>query len=176
MTFAPSGCESQVMALEPSGDDRRHARRVHREFAARPFSQYIPSERSLSWLSAVLRVHRPRRVLEFGGGIGTITAALLAHRCGVERVVTTEDDARFQAILRREDDPRHMLVATPGELAALDYEADLVVLDGGFATPLAIRLRRPRCATAPSCSSTATASSSAEPSSETSPKGISASA
>jgi hypothetical protein len=75
-------------------------------------------------------------VLEFGGGIGTITAAVLRHPCAVERLVTTEEDLRFRAILRGEDDPRHTLVATPDDLAALDYRADLVVLDGGFAEPL----------------------------------------
>lgn len=124
------------MALEPNGDDRQFARRLHREFAGRRLSRYIPSERSLTWLSASLRVHRPRRALEFGGGIGTITAALLTHPCAVERVVTTEEDPRFQMILRGEDDPRLTLVASPDELAALDYHADLVVLDGGFADPL----------------------------------------
>jgi hypothetical protein len=122
--------------LEPNGEDRQFARGVHREFAGRPLSRYIPSERSLTWLCASLRAHRPRRVLEFGGGIGTITAALLRHPCAVERLVTTEEDPRFRAILRGEDDPRHTVVATPDDLAALDYRADLVVLDGGFADTL----------------------------------------
>jgi hypothetical protein len=48
-------------------------------------------------------------------------------------VVTTEEDPRFQAILRGEDDPRLTLVAGPDELVALDYHPDLIVVDGGFA-------------------------------------------
>ena len=84
-------------AIEPDAGDRAFARRLRREFAGRPDSNYIPSARSLTWLAAVLRVHRPRRVLEFGGGIGTITTALLRHPSGVERVVSTEDQPRYRA-------------------------------------------------------------------------------
>ena len=77
-------------------------------------------------------MHRPRRVLEFGGGIGTITTALLRHPSGVERVVSTEDQPRYRAILEAENDPRLTVVASAAELEALDYTADLVVIDGGF--------------------------------------------
>lgn len=122
--------------IQPDEGDREFAGRLHREFAPRPRSRFIPSVRSLTWLAATLRARRPRRVLEFGGGIGTITAALLRHPCGIERLVSTEDDSRFEAILRAEDDPRLTVVTSAHELAAMDYVADLIVVDGGFGLQL----------------------------------------
>ena len=119
-------------AVEPNARDREFARGLHREFAHHALSRFMASERSLTWLAATLRVYEHRTVVEFGGGIGTITAALLRHPCGVGRIVTTENDPRFHGILKGFHDSRLTLVASAPELAALDCAADLIVIDGGF--------------------------------------------
>ena len=118
--------------IAPESADRAFAGGIRGEFAGHPLAGYIPSPRSLTWLAALLRVERPSQVLEFGGGIGTITATLLRHPCAVERVVTTEHDPRFREILAPQSEPRLHVVASPDELAAMNYDPDLIVLDGGF--------------------------------------------
>jgi hypothetical protein len=71
-------------------EDWRVAESVHERFASRPGSQYIASIFALAHLAALLRRHRPRLVLEFGAGIGTITYLLLTYGSEDRVVVSTE--------------------------------------------------------------------------------------
>jgi hypothetical protein len=80
------------MQIRPTREDRAFAAEIYRRYKAKPGSEHIATEVALIYLSACLRIYRPRTVVEFGAGIGTMTDALLSHPCGVERVISTEHD------------------------------------------------------------------------------------
>jgi hypothetical protein len=73
-------------------DDLELARHIHREFRRKPGSQSIASEVSLFELSKLITRIRPSHVLEFGAGIGTITALLNTHPHRPALIVSTEDN------------------------------------------------------------------------------------
>jgi protein-L-isoaspartate O-methyltransferase len=65
---------------------------VYRRFKQKPESQRIASEFALIELSKLLSETTPKRVLEIGGGIGTITALLIEHPNRPTQIVTIEDN------------------------------------------------------------------------------------
>lgn len=111
--------------------DRAIARRTHAEFAALPGAEHIATEFALAHLSGLLTETRPRRVLEIGAGIGTITRLLLDHPTGVELVVSTEENEFCLGALSYnigQETSRWKLVSSAAEAPPLDY--DLVIFDG----------------------------------------------
>lgn len=116
-------------------EDREFAKSVYDCFKSRPDAKHIASEIALAYLSACLSSLRPRKVLELGAGIGTITRALLEHPAGVERIVSTENNDYCISIVRNEilnANTRVTLITSPAELAFFREQADLIVGDGGF--------------------------------------------
>lgn len=121
--------------LEPIDADRQFARVIYEEFRQKPGAEHIASQTALTYLAAALRVFHPREVLELGGGIGTMTKALLMHPAKVDLVVTTENNDYCASVLRQElvtADSRLILVTRPEQLAFFQGKADMIVGDGGF--------------------------------------------
>lgn len=100
----------------------------HAEFRQRAGSEQIASAFAIGGLHALLDRLAPRRVLEVGSGIGTLTAILTA-RC--ERVHAVEDHAWCtQAMLT------NLNAASRVHLGVgLGYLHDLIVVDGDQITP-----------------------------------------
>lgn len=118
--------------IRPEAIDDTRALDVHRCFASARGADHIATLSALSWLSAVVRLVQPRRVLEMGAGIGTLTRLLLSYP--VEQVVATEQNEMCLNLLHANlaQDARLRVVTSPAELAPLGFEADLIVSDGGF--------------------------------------------
>ena len=66
------------MNVFPNTADWHLAERVYRRFREKPGSAHIASWGALACLATVVRKYRPKAVLEFGCGIGTITYLLLS--------------------------------------------------------------------------------------------------
>src|SRR5689334_12958041 len=92
-THMPVNLSPNPLRIEIDEADRTFGKSVHAEFKRHPGAEHIASQIALAYLSACLRSFRPRKVLELGAGIGTITYALLKHPCELEHVVATESDA-----------------------------------------------------------------------------------
>jgi spermidine synthase len=122
------------MHIRPNRRDRKFAGEIFRRYKAKDGSAHIASAVSLAHLSACLREFRPRRVLECGAGIGTITDALLSHESHVERVVSFEWNAfclrTLASNLAHHDRSRLAIVTDASELPATP--ADMIVCDGDF--------------------------------------------
>jgi precorrin-6B methylase 2 len=122
--------------ITPTGEDCDFAHVIYECFRKKPGAEHIASEVALRYLSACLRLYRPQTVLELGAGIGTITAALLRHSCGVRRVVATETDAfcltELKSNLSADEQARLAVVRTKDELRDLHFTAAAIVGDGGF--------------------------------------------
>jgi len=125
-----------MLALELIDDDRAFARKIHQRFLQKPGSAHIASETSLQYIAACLRVLQPAHVLELGAGIGTVTEAVLTHAFQVRKLVSTETDdfclKALQENLSNPNDARWTVVTDPSQLAALRFQADLIIGDGGF--------------------------------------------
>ena len=121
------------MKVEPSESDRAFAQTVHKEFSQKPGAQHIASEFALAHLSAVLNKVKPRSVLEFGAGIGTITYFLMKHPANVGHVTTTENNQfcveQFAANIPEEFSSRYDLVVDDGTLVPGQRPYDLVIVD-----------------------------------------------
>jgi hypothetical protein len=91
---------------------------------------------ALAYLAACLRIVKPRRILELGAGIGTMTTLMLEHPSDVEQIITTEDnDFCLNALeenLPEKERHRLKIVTSLDELTALDGTFDLAICDGGF--------------------------------------------
>lgn len=118
---------------------RRLARAVHRRFRGRPGSEHIATESAVRGLVRALRRARPRRVLELGAGIGTLTEAAirvlerLHGPDGYTLVATESDPFCLEQLDRNLADRRGCLrvVADPGALPADAGPFDFVIADGG---------------------------------------------
>ncbi len=124
------------MIVKPSEADWEFAESVHARFAVRPGSQHIATEFSLAHLSALLKASRPKTILEFGAGIGTLTYALLTHPADVAEIVSTECDAycleQLELNIPADLKPRNRVVTDMDVLLQEPVTYDLVVFDGGF--------------------------------------------
>ncbi len=121
--------------ITPTRADARVANAVFRRFAKLAGAEHIAGRVALRYLAAVLRIGRPRTVLESGAGIGTITS-MLAAADGIERVVAVEDNdfclGALQCILDADVDSRISIATSPEELINMRFSADLVIADGGW--------------------------------------------
>jgi protein-L-isoaspartate O-methyltransferase len=121
------------MHLIPDADDLALARVIYGMFSVRDHARHIASEYALAHLSALLKIVRPRRTLEIGAGIGTMTLALLD--APENEIVAHEPVDVFRDEFRKNigHDPR---VALVHQLRDVDGPFDLVVLDGGHSQRL----------------------------------------
>lgn len=125
-------------AVVPSAYDLDLAREVHTQFALKPGARHISSEFALAYLSALVREIKPRRVLEFGAGIGTISSLLLRHSYAIEKVTATESNAfcveQLQRNIEREHTARFELLKPDAIVNTIKKHFDLVVIDGSVST------------------------------------------
>ena len=134
------------MDILPTVEDETLALEIYRKFRRRPGAERIASAFALAHLAAILRQRRPRSVLEIGAGIGTVTALLLEHPSGVDRVVATENHPFCLEQLECNLDPgsrgRLRLVETEESFAEVEGPFDLLIIDGNWNWPaVAERLR-----------------------------------
>jgi len=123
----------------PSTQDWKLARRIYKEFSAKPHSQHIATAFALAHLSASVRAVRPTNVLELGAGIGTITKLLLEHDMRPQQIIATEDHPICLEALDQNladlDRSSLKLVTTLDDLLELDFNYELAICDGGFSDP-----------------------------------------
>jgi hypothetical protein len=121
------------MKVELSESDWAFAKSVYDEFSKKPGAQHIASEFALAHLSAVVNKVKPRSVLEFGAGIGTITYFLMKHPVNISHVTTTESNdfclEQFAANIPDEFSGRYDLVVDDSTLAPGQRHYDLVIVD-----------------------------------------------
>lgn len=126
-------------------DDRSLARDIFGRFKQYPGSQHIATEFALSHLSALMRLTRPRTVLEIGAGIGTQTYLLLAHTNCAPLLVATESNnfcleqlenniphslrERYALIAGNDDLPESVFREAEAGVFGDDRRFDLVVMD-----------------------------------------------
>lgn len=124
------------MLVRPEEDDWILAREVWDRFSELEGAQHIASEFALAHLACVLRSRRPKRALELGAGIGTITSMILAYSGLDAEVVTTEANEFCLRQLDRNIDtelkPRLRIIDSADDLAGVETSFDLIVLDGHF--------------------------------------------
>ena len=94
---------------------------------------HIATWRALTYLAAVVRQYKPKTVLEYGAGIGTLTYLLLSANPRLD-VVGVESNpfclAQLQQNIPDEFKPR-LTVVTPND-ARLKARFDLIVIDTVF--------------------------------------------
>jgi Predicted O-methyltransferase len=107
---------------------------VYATYAQKPGSEHIASLDACRGLEQLVRRHRPRRVLEVGSGIGTLTD-LLAQTLDPDAVLVSLEDNPYCLEQRRLNlGPRLGRASLLPDLGALKREIfDLVVVDGGLA-------------------------------------------
>jgi hypothetical protein len=124
------------MKLVPSESDLKLASKIHREFSVLPESGHIATEFALGYLSALIAARKPRSVLEFGAGIGTITQLLMEHPWQVSELISTEGHPVCVAALSRNLRPSRNigwhLVSTFDQITKLRTHFDLVIFDDFF--------------------------------------------
>src|SRR5262245_16653744 len=121
------------MQTGTSGYDLFISRTIHEEFSQKPGSHRIASAFSLCHLSRLMRLRRPKVVLEIGAGIGTISQLILLHHERVQSLYSIEQDAFCCAALRENLTPQagqkwnlvHSHTVVPNGLVF-----DLMVFDG----------------------------------------------
>jgi hypothetical protein len=114
--------------IEPQESDRLRAHKLHCMFSGLPLAQHIASEWALMHLSALQRLVKPKRTLEIGAGIGTITSMLLYSTAEITAV---EPESRFREELRK-NIGLHDRLRVVSDLKTVEPPFDLVVIDGEF--------------------------------------------
>lgn len=122
------------------------ARAVWEEFSLKQHSRHIATLSALACLAQLISDKKPRKVVELGGGIGTMTELLARHPNAPTLLATLEDSPICLPSLRRVIDysgpitaagltsvPAWKIVKTPTELTG--YNADLLIVDGGYCSP-----------------------------------------
>lgn len=124
------------MTTSNSVDPARLAHDVHARFAAKPGNEQMASVFTVIGLVELLADVRPRRMLEAGAGIGTLTCAALttAEALGMPLTLITLENNEFcrealQSNLR-EFDGKYTLLRTGDELPRDVEPFDLVCIDG----------------------------------------------
>jgi protein-L-isoaspartate O-methyltransferase len=115
------------------------ARGIHDRFKDLSGSEYIASEDAVAGLIRILRRYKPRRILELGSGIGTLTFAITAvmdeARGRDYRLVMIEnnDFCRSQLVVNLAGKiARGTLIRDVDEISGGEF--DLIVVDGGSDT------------------------------------------
>jgi hypothetical protein len=107
---------------------------IHREYSVKPGSQHIASLHACRGLEQLIGRYPPKRVLELGAGIGTLTDLMLQILPADTVLVTLEDHSYCLEQMRANvGSPllRATLVSNYDEIGPTDF--DLVVVDGGRA-------------------------------------------
>lgn len=121
------------MQVHPKQKDRELAREVYNLFRDKPGAQHIASEFALAHLSSVIDAEKPRRVLEMGAGIGTITYLLCHHQSRPENIISTEENdfclEQLGKNLPRENLNGLEIVTSPSDIADLDKPFDVIIFD-----------------------------------------------
>lgn len=97
-------------------------------FSGLPLAKHIASEWALMHLSALQRLVKPKRTLEIGAGIGTITSMLLYSTAEITAV---EPESQFREELRK-NIGLHERLKVVADLKTVEGPFDLVVIDGDF--------------------------------------------
>jgi len=104
---------------------------IYSHFKSLPGSEYIGKPVSIEALIGICRELKPKRILEMGGGIGTISYTLLKHSGAIVHIY--EDNQYCIGELRnnlKKFEGRFQIINTYRILPpALEY--DMVVIDGG---------------------------------------------
>jgi precorrin-6B methylase 2 len=121
------------MQLAMSGYDLFLSRFVYDEFRQRPGSDRIASAFSLCQLSRLIRLRKPKTVLEIGAGIGTISQLILLHSEAVENLYSIEHHPFCCASLRENLTPQRgqkwNLLNSQADLPK-GIAFDLIIFDG----------------------------------------------
>lgn len=120
-----------IKTIAIDGVDQR-AQEIYGRFAARSGAEHIASPIGLHALLAVVDKTKPKYILEVGGGIGTLSYALLTY--SEARIDVFEDhpfciDQLRKALVRYED--RYTLLDTYERYALPRTAYDVVIIDGG---------------------------------------------
>lgn len=121
------------MHVVPEREDEERGKRYFKKFSELPGSQHIATAFALSYLSRLITMVRPKIVLEYGAGIGTITKLLLDHPFRPDLIVSTEDnDFCLNALQENVGPPseRWRIVKNIDSLITLNKEYDIVIFDG----------------------------------------------
>lgn len=110
-------------------------RSVWEEFSLKKHSRHIATQSALTCLAQLLTDKRPKKVVELGGGIGTISHLMWRHDCQPALVATLEDSPICLPALTALAiwTGPWKIVQSPTELTG--YQADLLIVDGGTLTP-----------------------------------------
>ncbi|HCU90438.1 MAG TPA: hypothetical protein DGR97_10865 [Gammaproteobacteria bacterium] len=140
------GKKKPILKLIPNEIDWVHARSVHTCYAKKSGSQHIATEFALAYLSALVRIIRPKYVLEIGAGIGTISQLLLDHPNKITRLAAIEGNCfcietlktRFATAFKE----RFNLITDPTKIEIGEQYFDLIVIDGLFESKLCDLLKK----------------------------------
>lgn len=120
---------------------RVRAAQIHERFSTRPGSEHIATRSAIEGLILWLQRTRPRRVLEIGSGIGTLTQATVStlldlHGPGGFSLVTLEDHPFCRTALRENlaSDWAHLTLQASVDELAVDRPPDFLITDGGDPT------------------------------------------
>lgn len=132
------------------------ARDVWEEFSLRQHSKHIATLSALACLAQILSEHKPKRVVELGGGIGTMTELMARHTNAPPLLVTLEDSPICLPSLERvirysgphtnsglASHPTWKIAKSAAELTGLT--PDLLLVDGGDMSPPELSVIRPGC-------------------------------
>jgi predicted O-methyltransferase YrrM len=110
--------------VTPDEKDKERARKIFDLYKAKPKSEHIATEWSLLHLSALQRKINPTKVLEIGGGIGTITTLLLYSSA---HITVVEPNPAYQKLHMANvgEHPRYKMVSDVKQ-----GKFDLVIIDG----------------------------------------------
>jgi precorrin-6B methylase 2 len=121
------------VGLTKSDYDVSLAKTIHGEFKRKPGSGRIASEFSLYHLSRLIRLRRPKVVLEIGSGIGTVSQLVLAHPERVQTLFSIEQEPFCRAAINENltvhESQKWILLRSPSELPA-NIRFDLIIFDG----------------------------------------------
>jgi len=121
------------MRVLPTVSDWVLGRRVYRRFASRPGAGHIATSRALACLAAIVRRHRPKEVVEFGAGIGTITFLLLSASPETKVVAVEANPFCLDQMAKNiPDELKPRLTLTTVNDPQLDRRFDLIVIDGDY--------------------------------------------
>jgi hypothetical protein len=121
------------MQLITSGYDLFIARNIYHQFSRKPGSHRIASAFSLCHLSRLIRLRKPRTVLEIGAGIGTISQLVLLHQERVENLYSIEQNPFCCAALKENVTPlpgQSWRLLPSQDAIPRDLAFDLIVFDG----------------------------------------------
>ena len=109
------------------------AKRIHQQFIGKSGSGRIASEFSLLQLSRLIRLRKPKRVLEIGSGIGTVSQLVLAHAERVEHLFSIEENEFCRSAIKKNLTVHGLqiwsLLNSQKELPT-DLTFDLIIFDG----------------------------------------------